>query len=536
MENKISNSFLNFFNTYKAIMLLIDPSDGKIVNANNEAILYYGYSKESMIGMFAHEINTLSQEQIKEEIKNALKCKRNYFNFLHKNSTGEERDVKVHSAPIKLENKDLLLSIVYDNKERYKQLALIQNDLDSMLAAIPDLLFELGLDGYYHKIRSNRTDLMAAPPKEMLGKTVFDVLPKDAAETCMAGLKEANKYGISEGKQISLNLNGTTKWFELSISKKTNTYCEGPRFIVLSRNITKRKEAEQEMKHSEARFKALHDASSGAIVIHENGKVLECNASVLKLFGYTYEEAIGMNGFYFIADKSLDIVLSHIKNANEEPYEVIGQHKNGTKFPMRIESREIIYKNKSTRVTEFNDITQEKRAETKLKHMAHYDALTNLPNRILFTDRLKQSIAHVKRRSESLAVVYIDIDGFKEINDNYGHDMGDKFLIAISKKMKNALRNEDTIARFGGDEFVAVIANLEKEKDCEITLNRLLSAASSKIDIENISLQVSASLGVTMYPNDNEDPGMLIRHADQAMYEAKRNGKNRYCFFMIPTK
>jgi len=514
-------------------MLLIDPDDGKIVNANNEAILYYGYPKETITKMYIHEINTLSKNQIEEKYQKVLKYKQNYFTFIHRTSSGEERYVRVHSAPIRFENRDLLLSIIFDNKDEYTQLNLLQNDLDSTLAAIPDLLFELGLDGRYYKIRSHRTDLMAAPSKEMLGKTVTDILPKDAANTCLLALEEANKYGISEGKQILLNLDGNEKWFELSVAKKSNTFEEEPHFIVLSRDITSRKNKEQELLESEERFKAIHDASSGGIVIHEKGKVLECNANITKLFGYRYEEAIGMDGLLFISEKSLDTVKNHIQNAYEKPYDVIGRHKNGKKFPIRIESREIIYKGKKTRVTEFNDITIEKQIQDKLKQMAHYDSLTNLPNRILFADRLKQSIAHTKRNDKFLAVVYIDIDGFKTINDNHGHDIGDKLLIAIAQKMKNVLREEDTIARFGGDEFVAVISNLEKENDCTTTLKRLLKAASSSTKIENKKLQVTASIGVTIYPNDNEDTDILIRHADQAMYKAKQDGKNRYSIFNV---
>ena len=533
MKQTTSYSFLTFFNTYNSVMLLIDPISGNIVNANKYAIKYYGYPLETLIGMPAHKINTLSKNQIYIEQQNVLKKNRNHFNFVHKLASGEHRNVQVHSSTVEFEGKDVILSIIYDVTNQNEEMASLQNDLDSTLAAIPDLLFELGLDGYYYSVRSDRTELMAAPPKEMLGKTVSDILPTDAANVCLESLEEANKKGFSEGKQFSLILDNTQKWFELSVARKANIYADGPRFIVISRDITNRKKIEKDVKDTQDRFKALHDASSGGIAIHEKGIILECNLRLSKLFGYSYDELINMNGLLLIAKKSLPIVIEHIKNAYEDSYEVFGCTKDGKEFPLRIESREIIYKSKSTRVTEFNDITQEIKIQEQLRRMAHYDALTNLPNRSLFADRLEQAIVHAKRNDSYLAVVYIDIDGFKDINDLYGHDVGDKLLIIISEKMKTALREEDTIARFGGDEFVATIANLKKPEDCNTTLKRILDAASSNVTIDNTLLQVSASLGVTIYPDDNEDSDILIRHADQAMYKAKQDGRNRYHVFNV---
>ncbi len=415
-------------------MLLIDPHSGKIINANKTALNYYGYSLETLTNMSIHDINTLSKNQLQIEQQNVLKERRNHFNFQHRLCNGEIRDVEVYSSAIEYNSENILLSIIYDISYRSKEISALQNDLDSTLAAIPDLMFELGLDGCYHSIRSTRTELMAAPPKEMLGKTIFDILPSKAANTCFEGLQEANQKGFSEGKEISLEINNTQKWFELSISRKSNTYTDGPHFIVLSRDITNRKNTLIEMRDSQARFRALHDATSDGIAIHDNGVILECNLMLTKLSGYKYNELINMNGLELISEKSRSTAIENIQNSVEEPYEVFALHKSGTEFPVRIEPKEIIYKGKKTRVAVFNDITQERKVQEQLKRMAHYDALTNLPNRTLFADRLQQAIIQTKRRNTSLAVVYIDIDGFKEINDTYGHDIGDKLLVALSKK------------------------------------------------------------------------------------------------------
>ena len=177
------------------------------------------------------------------------------------------------------------------------------------------------------------------------------------------------------------------------------------------------------------------------------------------------------------------------------------------------------------------DITERKQAEKKLKHMAHYDLLTNLPNRVLLADRLSQAMLQCQSSKQSLAVAYLDLDGFKVINDTHGHDVGDGLLTLVSQRMKEALRDGDTLARIGGDEFVASIVDLEKVEDSKPILERLLKAAAEPVTLGGIELQVSASVGVTFYPQDGVNADQLTRHADQAMYVAKQAGKNRYHLF-----
>jgi diguanylate cyclase (GGDEF)-like protein/PAS domain S-box-containing protein len=177
------------------------------------------------------------------------------------------------------------------------------------------------------------------------------------------------------------------------------------------------------------------------------------------------------------------------------------------------------------------NITQMKEYQEKLERIANYDALTNLPNRALLADRLNQAMLQSQRRQRSIAVAFMDLDGFKDINDTYGHNVGDQLLVALSHLMKEALREGDTLARIGGDEFIAVMVDLEKIADSESVLERLLKAVSGPIILGDAVIQVSLSIGVTLYPQDGADADQLMRHADQAMYVAKQAGKNRYHLF-----
>ena len=177
------------------------------------------------------------------------------------------------------------------------------------------------------------------------------------------------------------------------------------------------------------------------------------------------------------------------------------------------------------------DVTERMEHERQLEHMAHYDSLTGVPNRALLADRLRQALARAKRERGLMAVCYIDLDGFKPINDRLGHEAGDRVLVEVTRRIREAVREEDTVARLGGDEFVVLLVGLQQPEECVGSLQRLLDRVNQPIQVQGESLSVSASIGVALYPEDEQDADTLLRHADQAMYIAKQAGRNRYHLF-----
>jgi len=296
---------------------------------------------------------------------------------------------------------------------------------------------------------------------------------------------------------------------------------------------------EKEKRAKELALAASVFAHAGeAITITDSaGTILDVNDTFTQTTGYSREDVIGQNSRIFQSGRqSSEFYVDMWQTLLEEGFwygEIWNRRKSGEVYAaMKTISAVRDAHNVTTHyVSLCTDITLLKEHQDQLERIVHFDILTKLPNRSLLADRLSQAMLHCRRDNLALAVVFLDLDGFKRINDAHGHDVGDEMLIALSLRMKEVLREGDTLARIGGDEFIAVLTGLIRVEDCEHVLERFLLAASEPIIIGDLVLKVSASIGVTLYPQDSSDADLLIRHADQAMYIAKESGKNRYHLF-----
>ena len=300
-----------------------------------------------------------------------------------------------------------------------------------------------------------------------------------------------------------------------------------------------REKSNEALQESEGRYRTLVEWTPEAIVVHRHGKVIYANPAALKMFGANAaRDLIGRSVYELSHPDYHKIVSERIRKNFQEgiPSPLIEEkfiRLDGTVFDVEIQGILINFNGEPAIQVVLHDITERKEHEAKLHHVAHFDALTGIPNRILLEDRMKQAIAHTSREQNMMAVCYLDLDGFKPINDELGHAAGDEVLINISSRIENTIRGGDTVARLGGDEFVVLLSGLEKGEECVSTLERLLAALSQPILVEGKSVSVSASIGVSIYPIDDEDPDILLRHADQAMYIAKQSGKNRFHIYDV---
>lgn len=281
-------------------------------------------------------------------------------------------------------------------------------------------------------------------------------------------------------------------------------------------------------------------AREGIIVTDARNRIVDVNPAFERISGYEKSEVLGADPRMFRSGRQDETFYHDMweRLGRDDLWEgeIWNRRKNGDVYPQHL-NVSVIRDGAGdvlNHIALFSDITLLKKQQDALQRLVHYDPLTGLPNRVLYIDRLQQAMARVTRHHRQLAVAFMDLDGFKEVNDVYGHDVGDEVLIEIAARLKAALRVEDTVARLGGDEFVAILSDFEHLAVVEPLFDRLLVAASTPLLIGDVSIRVSVSIGVSLFPRDdnlNLEPEQLVREADQAMYQAKNSGKNRLAFF-----
>lgn len=371
--------------------------------------------------------------------------------------------------------------------------------------------------------------------EELTGKSDFDIAPVELAEKYRSDDQQVLHSRQNKNVEEIIFSDGERKWFETYKAPVIDVNQQLLGTVGFARDITARKKAEESLHLAASVFTF---AREGIMITNPDGKVLNVNQAFTRITGYSQQEILGQNPrilssgkqspeFYQVLWKSL------IKNGYWQG-EIWNRRKSGEVYAelLTISAVRDLQGVTINYVALFSDITPQKEHEHQLEHIAHYDALTQLPNRVLLADRLNLAMIQATRRQQPLAVVYIDLDGFKDINDSHGHAVGDELLMITASRMKQRLRDGDTLARMGGDEFVAVLVEIGDSVACIPLLNRLLESASELIVIDGTELRVSASLGISFYPQDTEiEADQLLRQADQAMYQAKLSGKNRYHIF-----
>jgi diguanylate cyclase (GGDEF)-like protein/PAS domain S-box-containing protein len=309
----------------------------------------------------------------------------------------------------------------------------------------------------------------------------------------------------------------------------------------LEREIARRIEIEEAVRENELRTRMILESSYDAfIAMDANGIISDWNQQAEVTFGWTRQEAIGaILGNLIIPERFRQahtqgmkhFVATGVGNVLGKRLELPGLRKTGEEFPLEVTIRALPHKDGHEFCAFLRDITERKHAEQRLVHLAHNDYLTGIPNRSLFNDRLTEAMRRSKRTGSLLALMYLDVDRFKSINDTYGHAAGDALLIEFSQRLSASVRATDTVARLGGDEFTIIAESLASQSDAEHIANKIIKSVRKEMRINDFSLNVTTSIGVTFYGggdmNKDMDNDQLINNADHALYRAKQAGRNR---------
>jgi len=284
-------------------------------------------------------------------------------------------------------------------------------------------------------------------------------------------------------------------------------------------------------------FGAILLASPDPIyVLDLQGRFIYANKATADLFALPPEEIIGKStfdlGFPFAADfqHNLEKVMAD-QSTHRGKFVHTFSSGQGDRFEYLLAPVLDEQQNTEATVCISRDITEQALAEEKIWHNAHHDLLTGLPNRRLFLDRLEQEVKHVKRSSLPLAVLFLDLDGFKVVNDTLGHEAGDRVLQLVAERLTNCVREEDTVARLGGDEFTVILTGAEHQKDVELVAQAIIDAIAMPFDLVQQSVLISTSIGISLFPENEMSSIAMLEAADHAMYKAKKSGSNRICFY-----
>lgn len=356
---------------------------------------------------------------------------------------------------------------------------------------------------------------------------------RDEFKAYLAHLHHGDETRTSSSMELEINtLHGQRKVALLSTSFLQDTFDNELLLVVY--DITVRKEAEEQLRFSSRVF---NQAQEGIIITDISGNITDVNPAFCEITGFSREEVIGKGPEILNSGKHSPEFFSKMwQSIIEHGYwqgEVWNRRKNGELYAELLTISAITDDDGQSRhyVGLFSDITQTKQQQETLELMAHYDVLTKLPNRVLFADRFSQAMAHSNRTETMLAICFLDLDNFKPVNDNYGHEVGDQLLIEVAMRLRKSVRDEDTISRFGGDEFAILFRDIESQSECELMLRRIHASLAQPYNVNDMRVEISASSGVTFYPQENADLDTLLRHADQTMYQAKLAGRNTYKLF-----
>ncbi|MFK5895144.1 MAG: EAL domain-containing protein [Pseudomonadota bacterium] len=367
--------------------------------------------------------------------------------------------------------------------------------------------------------------------KELLDMLISDIEAIDAQEDVVARIERIINHGFARFRSAHIKKDGTVWPVEV-----VTTYSEvqGGRFIVFIEDITEQVKKEKNLQLAASVFKNMDQA---VVVTDASNKIISINPATTLITGYSKDELVGQNPKIFSSGRhDVEFYKSMWKSLNEKGHwegEIWDRRKNGAIYTKWMAINVIYNSNRevSQYVSVFSDISERKKTEELIWKQANYDSLTGLTNRSFFNNRLEEELQHCQRSGCSLALLYLDLDGFKDINDSLGHAAGDKLLVKVAALLQKRIRKTDLVSRLGGDEFVLLITDTKKPAQVGSLAEQILDSLKTPITIDNTEIHIGVSIGIALYPDDGMTLDGLVKHADTAMYQAKKAGRNTFKFF-----
>lgn len=524
--------------------------DGLQITANKAYEEFWGFSAETTAGNF----NVLQSEEAQrtgliEYVKRAYAGEVVIvpeYRFAPTGATeagnkGPARWLSTKIYPIKnTDGKVENIVITHEDVTQQKMAALdlqfSEERFRSLVETTSDFIWEVDCNATYTYASPMVEEILGYPPNEVIGKTPFDLMPdferEKIAETFGAIVAAERSFDSLEN--INLHRDGSLVVLETSGVPFFDKHGVFAGYRGIDRDITQRKKYENQLLLTESVFT---NSIEGIAITDKHGTIQKVNTAFTDITGYTFDEALGQNPRILKSDKHDDEFYREMWRALLEDGqwsgEIWNRRKDGSVYPEWLSIAAIKTETGETThfISVFHDITEKKLNEEKLEFLAFHDPLTRLPNRRLFYDRLKVSIATARRYEHKAALLYMDVDNFKSINDSYGHPFGDEILCRVKERIASICRQSDTFARYGGDEFVIVLNHISGSNEALEFSKRLVELFKEPFEINHEELFTSLSIGLAIFPDDGEDIVTLEKNADMALYRAKQEGKQQAFLF-----
>ncbi len=528
-----------------AILIL---ENRKFVDCNQATVEMLGYpDKARFLSTHPSELSPKHQpdgrdsfSKAQEMMALAVKNGSHRFEWNHLKAGGIVFPVEVILTTISSDRDNEVIHTTWrdisEHKKAEDELRHSEERFRSLVETTSDWIWEVDRDNRYSYVSPKIADILGYAPHEILGKTPFDLMPEFERERVRAAFLEIarNSAPFQGMENINLHRNGSRVVLETSGVPFFDEHNRHAGYRGIDRDITKRKQFEEQLLLTESVFT---NTIEGIAITDRDGTIQKVNNAFTEITGYSSDEAVGENPRILKSDRHDEAFYGRMwKDLLEKGQwsgEIWNRRKDGIAYPewlsissIRNESGEI-----SSFISVFHDISEKKFNEEKLEFLAFHDPLTRLPNRRLFYDRLKVSISSAERAENRLALLYMDIDNFKDINDSCGHPFGDELLCKVKERIAAVCRQSDTFARYGGDEFVIVLNNISHGNEAVDFAGRLLELLRDPLEVMGEEVFTSMSIGVAIYPDNGKDMVTLEKNADMALYRAKKDGKRRVFLF-----
>jgi diguanylate cyclase (GGDEF)-like protein/PAS domain S-box-containing protein len=534
--------FARIFASSPQAITLTRMRDGKYLDVNPAALARLGYSREEMVGRTSSELGIWVDPEARRRLLLQFDAGESVASVESqvRKKNGEIYESVFTATIIELEGEKVLHGVAVDATAIKRAMQAQQQSEDRFAkvfrASLNPIVISTLSEGRYLEVNDAWCRMFGYSREEAIGNTAGQL-------GVWADLEDRKRIGQlvrEQGSARNLEVRMRRRdgaLLDTTMSVETLDFDGVPCAVSVVMDFTEHRRTERLHSLSEERFSKVFRASPNPIAISKRrtGARVDVNDAWLKVFGYTRAEAIG---------RTLDELDMWVDQGERERLRAqIREHGAVRQVPLRMrrKSGEIAELLVSLEPIELDgephlvacldDITERMRAERHIEYLATRDHLTGLPNRLLFSDRLRQAMAKAERENTRLALLFIDIDHFKDINDSLGHHVGDRLLVEVAERLRGAIRAGDTLARQGGDEFLVMIDSLVLGGDAEPVARKLVELVAQPVRIEGRELSVSCSLGISIFPDDTRAAAELMRNADMAMYAVKGAGRNGYQFY-----